>query len=77
MDKAIKVGDLACFYVCGERYEHTVTAVIGPKSVEVAQGYPLDKVYGPREIATLRKNGRWIRKGDGHNAGYYYIETRR
>lgn len=68
-----EVGTLMIELLCGERYEHVVTRVINSKTLEVQQGSTLQAAYGPLEIVTLRKNGRWVAKGASPSVGYFWV----
>lgn len=75
MDKEIKAGTEVLFHICGASYEHVVTEVLSPKKVVVRQGTP-DNVFGPPEVFTQRKDGRWRKVGTGGTDGWIAIYPR-
>ena len=79
-----EVGMGATETMWSDRQAGTITCVVSPKTVEwvedittrtdkngisESQDYTYERGIGPASIFTLRKNGRWVRKGEEMRTG--------
>lgn len=93
MDKSIKVGDGATYYIGSDRYPFTIIEIVSDKKVILQRDHYrridnnglsenqtyeyFPNSYAERIVVTKRKNGRWYKQGESMGAGQYSLGVRR